>query len=246
MMIDRMSRSGEHREDAITLLRWLRMIRLNPESNKVRFLVAGSIGIEHVLNRIGEIASINDFEKIQVGPFTEKNADEFLQKLSGKYRLPLSGQARKTIIDLIGTPVPFFLQILFSELHKSFRLEGEKITPGKIKQIYHERVLGVECKSYFDHYYGRLRDYYSPREEQAAKKILRTIAVEGNLKRDICREIYSQETGAGANDDEFIRLMTNLENDFYLQYNEEHAGYVFSCKLLRDWWLRHYALSPQA
>ncbi len=243
MMIDRMSHSSEHQEDAKTLLRWLRMIRMNPESNKVRFMVAGSIGIEQVLNRIGEIASINDFEKIQVGPFTAKVADDFLQKLSGKHRLPLSHQGRNKIIDIIGTPVPFFLQILFSELYKSSRLEGEKITPQKIEKLYHERVLGVECKSYFDHYYGRLRDYYLPKEERAAKKILRTLAVDSTLKRDICREIYYQEIGPEANDDEFIHLMTNLENDFYLQYDGEHGGYVFSCKLLRDWWLRHYALS---
>jgi AAA+ ATPase superfamily predicted ATPase len=246
MMIDRMSHSSEHREDAITLLRWLRMIRMNPESNKVRFLVAGSIGIEHVLNRIGEIASINDFEKIQVGPFTSKDADDFLQKLSAKHRLPLSNQGRKKIIDIIGTPVPFFIQILFSELYKSSHLEGEKITPQKIEILYHERVLGVECKSYFDHYYGRLRDYYLPTEERAAKKILRTLAIESTLKRDMCREIYSKETGPNADDDEFIRLMTNLENDFYLQYDGAKAGYVFSSKLLRDWWLRHYALTFQS
>jgi uncharacterized protein len=103
--------------------------------------------------------------------------------------------------------------------------------------------LGVECKSYFDHYYGRLRDYYQPKEEKAAKKILRTLAVESELKRGLCCEIYLQEIGPAADDDEFTRLMTNLENDFYLQYDAEHAGYVFSCKLLRDWWLRHYALS---
>jgi hypothetical protein len=246
MMIDRMSLNAEHREEAKTLLRWLRMIRTNPESNKVRFMVAGSIGIEHVLNRIGEIASINDFEKIQVGPFTNKNADDFLQLLSARHRLPLSNLGRKKIINIIGTPVPFFLQILFSELYKSYHLEGEKITPQKIEKLYHERVLGVECKSYFDHYYGRLREYYSSTEERAAKKILRTLAVESSLKRDICGEIYSKETGADAHDDEFTRLMTNLENDFYIQYDEAQAGYVFSSKLLRDWWLRHYALSFQS
>ena len=245
MMIDRMTRMSEHREDAITLLRWLRMIRLNPESNKVRFLIAGSIGIEHVLNRIEEISSINDFEKIQVGPFTTKTADEFLRKLSQKHRLPLSDQGRKKIIDIVGTPVPFFLQILFSELYKSSRLDGEKITPKRIEKLYHEKVLGVECKSYFDHYYGRLRDYYSLKEERAAKNILRTLATESTLKRDICKEIYCREIGVGANDDEFMRLMTNLENDFYLQYDNTLTGYVFSCKLLRDWWLRHYALSSQ-
>jgi hypothetical protein len=36
---------------------------------------------------------------------------------------------------------------------------------------------------------------------------------------------------------------SNLENDFYLQFDPRRTTYFFSCKLLRDWWLRHYALS---
>jgi hypothetical protein len=36
--------------------------------------------------------------------------------------------------------------------------------------------------------------------------------------------------------------MTNLENDFYISYDAKLHHYEFSCKLLRDWWLRHYGM----
>ena len=46
----------------MTLLRWLRALRLSPENRNVHFLIAGSIGIGRVLNQLGEIKSINDFD----------------------------------------------------------------------------------------------------------------------------------------------------------------------------------------
>ena len=57
MMIDRMARREGKREDARVLLNWLRALRQSPELGSVRFLIAGSIGIEAVLNGLGEIKS---------------------------------------------------------------------------------------------------------------------------------------------------------------------------------------------
>lgn len=243
MMIDRMARSKDHREDAITLLRWLRALRLNPAIRNVRFLVAGSIGIDHVLRDLGEISAINDFEKIQLSPFSSKTASAFLNDLADGKALQLSAPAKRRILDLIGTAVPYFIQILFSEVHKAHLQEGEPITPKRVEQVYRDRVLGVECKTYFEHYYGRLRDYYQPNEEIAAKRILRELAMGESLGRDHCYLLYKEITGVtNANIEQFNTLMTNLENDFYVAYEHKNQRYGFSCKLLRDWWLRHYGM----
>ena len=40
----------------------------------------------------------------------------------------------------------------------------------------------------------------------------------------------------------FDGLMTNLGNDFYISFDSKRTAYQFSCKLLRDWWLRHYGM----
>jgi hypothetical protein len=111
-----------------------------------------------------------------------------------------------------------------------------------VEQIYRDKVLGVDCKTYFDHYYGRLRDYYRPQEEKAIKRILRELALVGTLTRDASYQFYRLHTGAGADIEEFNRLMTDLENDFYIRFNTTMSAYQFASKLLRDWWLRHYGL----
>lgn len=242
MMIDRMARSEDRRDEAKTLLRWLRALRVSPDARNVRFLIAGSIGIGHVLNRLGEISSINDFEQLRLDPFPPKTAASFLDTLTHGKKFLLSQLCKRKMLNLIGTPVPYFIQIIFSEISKAHAQDGEAVTPKKIERIYRERVLGVDCKTYFDHYYGRLRDYYQPNEESAAKRILRELASVGSLTRDACYQFYREKVGRKADIENFNSLMTDLENDFYIRFDSEARRYEFSCKLLRDWWLRHYGM----
>ena len=103
-------------------------------------------------------------------------------------------------------------------------------------------MLGVECKTYFEHYYGRLREYYRPQEEKAIKRILRELAVSERLTRDACYQLYRENVDHKSDVEEFNRLMTNLENDFYIRCEPVSLRYEFASKLLRDWWLRHYGL----
>jgi hypothetical protein len=184
---------------------------------------------------------MNDFEHLKLQPFSEPVADGFLQALSESHDTPLPAAVRKKVLQLIGTRVPYFLQIMFSEIAKASKELGIAPTPATVETLYRDTVLGVDCKTYFDHYYGRLRDYYDRQDENAAKTILRTIANLGALRRDACYQIYRRECD-GADIERFNGLMANLENDFYVGFNARQSAYEFSCKLLRDWWLRHYGM----
>jgi uncharacterized protein len=241
VMIDRMARSTEHREEAKTMLRWLRHLRQSPRTQNVRFLIAGSIGIAHVLNQLGENTSINDFEQLKLQPFTTAVADRFLGELASSHKVPLSPAVRKSVLRLIGTPVPYFLQIMFSEICKAHKQGGATPTTAYLRTLYRETILGVDCKSYFDHYYGRLRDYYDRDQERAAKVLLRQLAVQSSLNRESAYSIYRENVN-GADIESFNGLMANLENDFYISTDTRRSAYQFSCKLLRDWWLRHYGM----
>ena len=243
MMLDTMLRN-ERRDEAKKLLRWFRSLRLAPElQDKIRFVIAGSIGIDHVLNQLDEIASINDFEKLKLEPFSTKIAAEFLDELCHSHNLPINEEVKAKILESIGKPIPYFIQILFSEMHKTYFQDDEEITVETVEKIYRDKVLGVDCKTYFEHYYGRLRLYYRPDEEKAARKILREIAVAGELKKSTCYQIFQQTLGKKADLEKFSGLLTELENDFYVAYRHENDSYEFGSKLLRDWWLRHYGMT---
>ncbi|HKE02900.1 MAG TPA: hypothetical protein VKE91_02515, partial [Blastocatellia bacterium] len=113
-----------------------------------------------LIAELTEKLAINDFEALKLEPFAPKVAADFLNALAKSAKVPLSQPSKRKMLDVIGSPVPYFLQIIFSEVSKSHLLEGEAITPRKVELIYHQKVLGVDCKTYFDHYYGRLRSYY--------------------------------------------------------------------------------------
>ncbi|HBA40817.1 MAG TPA: hypothetical protein DCZ05_14090 [Deltaproteobacteria bacterium] len=245
MMIDRMAKSEVHRDDAKTMLRWFRALRLSPKAKNVRFLIAGSIGIGRVLSDLGETSAINDFEQLRLEPFPPKVASVFVDELAKSHKIPVSQPTKQKMLELIGTAVPYFIQIIFSEVAKAHNQDKKAVTPRIIERIYHEKIIGVDCKTYFDHYYGRLREYYLPHEEKAAKRILREIASLGSLTREVSYQFFLKEVGDQANIEKFNLLMTDLENDFYVSFDPDSKKYRFSCKLLRDWWLRHYGMGTE-
>ena len=245
MMIDRMVRE-DRRDEAIELLRWLRALRQRPDIVNLRFLLAGSIGIERVLNELGEISAINDFEKLRLEPFPERVAREFIGEVAKTEGFELPEDCVDAMLTAIGTPVPYFIQILFSEIAKAHKLSGEPIDVQMVTAIYRNKVLGVDCKTYFEHYYTRLRDYYRPHEERAVKRILRELAVTEGLSREVCFQLYKEVAGENTDLDAFHILMADLENEFYVRYDLDDQRYLFACKLLRDWWLRHYGMAPQS
>jgi len=146
MMIDRMARSTTHREEAKTLLRWLRALRQSPNTKNVRFLIAGSIGIGHVLNELGETSAINDFEQVRLEPFSPRVAIGLLTELERTQKIKLSDPCKRRMLQLIGTHVPYFIQVIFSEVAKSYAQNGDAITPKKVEQIYRDKVLGLIAK----------------------------------------------------------------------------------------------------
>jgi len=112
-------------------------------------------------------------------------------------------------------------------------------TSAAVQAFYQDTVLGVDCKPYFEHYYGRMRDYYDRQDEKAAKTLLRTLANDGALKRESCYHLYRAKC-EGADIERSNCLMANLENDFYVGFNSRQGAYQFLCKLLRE--LRHYRM----
>jgi hypothetical protein len=241
MMLDGMIRKGGA-EDARALLRWFRSVRQRPQARDIRFLIGGSVGIGAILRKLGESSSINDFENIRLETFSPATAAAFLESLAQGAETTLSRPCQQKMLDMVGLPIPYFLQVLFSEVRK-VQLQGTSaITAKLIEQVYHQRVLGTDCKSYFDHYYGRIPEYYGLERERGIKRMLRTLAVSPEVRRDVCYQIYRKEVGSTATAEQFNDLAADLENDFYICPRGEGTHFCFASKILRDWWLRYYGM----
>lgn len=94
-----------------TFLNWFRQLRLDPSANRrVRWLLAGSIGLDTVTQRLRLGDSINDlFLFNELGAFAPKIADEFLGELGHTYDLHLSQEIKERIRSRLGWLIPYHL-----------------------------------------------------------------------------------------------------------------------------------------
>jgi len=146
------------------------------------------------------------------------------------------------ILELIGPPVPYYIQILVSEMVKETRLENVRISPEQAVRVYKKRVLGVACKTYFDDYYQRLSRYYAPQDEMLVKTLLRALAEVNSISSRNLFNLYMDISSQEGNYEDFALLMNDLVRDFYAEFDTENHTYSFASKVLKDWWLIHYRL----
>lgn len=241
VMLHLFADNGVSDADTRAFLYWFRKLRTDPEVGltNCRFLVGGSIGIEHRLSQLGAVDSFNDFERVTLNELRTERAAEFLRRLLESRGVTMSAAAQRAVLDLVGAPIPYFIQVFVSEIATETANGAVRLGPQRLDEIYRDRVLGASCKSYFQHYYDRLR-HYDKRQEQAAKAMLKALALAHPqpIPRDQLRVLAQP---AGLTEDEFSQLVADLENDFYIRCQPEANGYLFASKILCDWWRRYYA-----
>lgn len=221
---------------------WLRSVR--QELSNVRWLVGGSIGIEHILNKIGAgTKAINDFQIVGVGALSEKNGREYIKALlkTEESSMVISEDIIDYILEVIGAPVPYFIQILLKESLHEMRVNKEPLTKIIIDKAYGEGVLGPVSRTYFEHYYARLKEYYDVPLERAAKRLILEVARKGRVSKAELFKLFRQVSEGKLSDDDFSYLMSDIENDFYVSCGRD-GSYSFNTNILKDWWLRYYDL----
>jgi hypothetical protein len=236
MLYNMSSRAKIDSAEIHSFLYWLRSIRM--ETN-VHMVFGGSIGIDQILKTINAGASINDMERIFVGPFEKKDAKALIALLFESENVKIDEKSIDKILDVLEEPIPYFIQIMVSTLLNEAKTSKLKVTPTMVETAYQNRVLGVECRSYFEHYFQRLSIYYSPQEAEVAKKLLKEIALKEKMSQ---KELFKSYCVCAQNDDveKFNYIINELENDFYLKFDPITSEYKFATNVLRDLWLRRY------
>jgi hypothetical protein len=237
LMLKRMLR-GEDSDSVELLLYWLRSFREGPDAvGNMRFIIGGSIGVQHILTQAGATASMNDLENIKVEPFPEDVARNLVSGLFREQGQRAGEPVIEQVLQEVEVFVPFFLQMLVRATCDLARDRRKEVSPSLVSEAYRERLISVESRNYFEHFYSRLRDYYDVDDEQAAKVMLRGLALKGRLSIQELHNIYMQ-AHSKPSDEGFGHLLGDLENDFYLR--RQDSFYIFHTKILRDWWVRFY------
>lgn len=224
-------------------LYWFRSLRIDPKVNvnNCHFLTGGSIGIDRCLARLNAGPAFNDFERITIDELTDKQARALLRALLEGGKVAVTHGMENSILKLIGTRIPYFIQVFIAEIIARQSQGATKFGAKTLESIYLDNILSVTHKSYFQYYYDRLR-YYDKQDEQVAKVMLKELSLvyPGSVTKERLRQICRETRGGQASDERFEELVAELQNDFYIKVTPQ--GYVFASKILCDWWRRYYAL----
>jgi len=208
---------------------------------EARCIITGSTMIKRVVDMLGyknKDAFYPLFEEKRLPALSKEDGYEFTQILLAGIGIMPEKEKVESILNLIGSPIPFFIQLFVLEIEKGLVREAKEASTENIKKVYQERLLGAECKSYFRHYYGHLSEYrrqflYDPMP--GLKDIFEELSKAKRTEAEL-KPIFKRRCPR-ASDDDFERLMEYLEDEFYIE--KVKGRYGFRCNIIRDWWLRH-------
>ncbi len=247
ILVDEMARQDVDRCRA--MLRWFREWQQRTFDAGIRFLVTGSIGLDGVVKRYGLWDAVNQLERAELPPLEPEQGIAFLLRLSSDNGVALDEPRARVILDLVGAPWPYFLQIFVAQL----RDHAPDPDRADLERIYQERMIGAGRDQHVDHMWERLRRVFEPSEERLAKDVLKVVARadEGLTRRALEATARRAVEDRGTDfDEELWRFVFQvLEHDGYLAAvpvavpggGDGPVRFRFFSNLLRDCWRRHYA-----
>ena len=219
-------------------LYWFRDLRQR-HHQRVRWVLAGSIGLDTVVHRLGLGDTINDLSPSPLGAFDEPTAHKFLDELSSSYDLHLEPAVRSHIIKRIGWPVPYYLQIMVDKLLEK---SGSDSSPDvSVVDLAFEELLSPAYKIHFDYWCQRLHEELGAPDDDHAIQLLNAICQDpsGATNETLSQALSGAIEDAGQRAKTLRYLVDVLVMDGYLVQVEDRLR--FRLEWLRLYWQRRVA-----
>lgn len=216
-------------------LQWFRNLRQHPQgAATLRFVLAGSIGLDNVTRRHQLSDTINDLRLWPLGPFDSAMAHEFLRQLAISYDLELGSELCSEICRTAEWLIPFHLQVIFSVLHE---LAGSTPPTPDMLRTAIETLL--DRRAYFSYWDERLHDSLGEPSAAIARALLAICSqvAEGATSVAMSQRIASLVPDAVERANTLTWIIDVLSNDGYLV--ERDGRWRFRSGLLRRYWVRH-------
>jgi hypothetical protein len=235
-------------DDYRIFLHWFRKIRDRSLKHKLRWLVGGSVNLIAALDQQSLVKLVNDLKVEPLPPFTDKDVRTFAEKMLRDFDVPFDETVVPRIIELLGSPIPLFLQMLTQELYRLWkRNRAVPLSASMVDEVYNKSLLGEMARDKLQHYRSRIDIHYPREEREAACHLLDSLSLsEDGISQDtlshLYRRIEERKTGAKkgpALNQAFQRLLLYLQSDFYIEC-KSNGSYDFSSRLLKTWWKKYY------
>lgn len=209
-----------------------RELRQNPQVNqKIRFVYAGSIGLENVVGQINLTKTINDINPFGITPFSKDEARELVNQILEGTDLEMSESVFNHTLKKLGLIIPFYLQLILEGCDELLPMESEKSIKFTNKLIDQAFDLALDKRNYFEDWYSRLRRTFKGNDYNFIIEVLGIAAQQEKLDKSKILDIaYKHEIS-----DSYRNLLMSLLHDGYLTTSDQKA-YYFTSALLKAWW----------
>jgi len=223
--------NGGNNTQAKQFLQSNREIRMNPEINeRVKFILTGSIGLNHTVVSIDSTAFINDLNSVEMEPLNQGEAEDFLNQLLSPKGLKASDQVLKHALKKIEWLIPFHIQLVVQEIG-NLAVNGTDVSLELVDQAF-ENIIQVRNSNHFDHYFSRLKKQFKKPELPFVLELLDKLANEGTIKKTIIFDLAVKHEL----EEKWRHILEILVYDGYINNTGDREVYRFNSPLVRLWW----------
>lgn len=221
-------------------LLWLRAVALRHD-DRLRIVVAGSIGLDPILHRAGLSATMNAYRSFELSPWDEPTSLGFLRALAAEYGFSFESEADHHLVRKLGTCIPHHVQMFFGYVHEHLNKQRAIAAfPADIDRVYRERMLASRGHRHLMHYEERLGTVLEPAHLPLAIDLLTQASLDA-LTPEVARRLARDHTAAASDTRALTDILEILQHDGYLRLHDD-GSYRFESLYLRDWWsTRHGA-----
>ncbi|MCU0290280.1 MAG: ATP-binding protein [Acidobacteria bacterium] len=226
----------EGQEKAIHFLQSNRTLRMMPDmKGKIQFILAGSIGLENIVENLNASATINDLYSFPIPPLSNAEAKALTAKIIEDSGYIFAEYQIEYMLQKIEWLIPFYIQLIVDEIDKlKFSQGSVHITENEIDKAF---LNAIEHRNYFTNWHTRLRRCYTGQEYTFTKALLNHISefdtINSNQVYDLAVQ-HNMELN-------FRYILNALKYDGYINNNDEPRVYRFNSPLLKTWWFKNVA-----
>ena len=225
----------EDTKNALSLLKTHRELRQDIKtSDKVKFIYAGSIGLESVVANMSATKHINDLNSVKISPLSIDEAKKFTKELSSNNHVNIESNEISYLLEKVEWLIPFYIQLIVQEVKKL-----QRKNPIITNEIIDEAIeKALEHRNHFESWQGKLKVAFENKTYLFAKEILNTISQESTMK---FLEIINIASKHSLDEDEAKEIIHSLVYDGYINNNDDVKIYRFNSPILKMWWYKNVA-----
>ncbi len=204
-------------------------------SRHIQFILTGSIGLDVVVGKLGEMKLINDLNKTYVDQLTRKEADDLVNALFRGYDLSCELDALNLILEKVRWLIPFYLQLIFQEIKTLLRKQNmTKANPQIVEEAF-QQICSRDNDKDFRSMYDRLEDAFQDQSHKFVLSLLHGLARQDQIHRQDIKALAQKYRVEPIYD----TILASLKYDGYLNNERDEDLYQFNSPLLQLWWKRY-------